>query len=354
MDEINPVSKFLSPLISLICSEETISVPGIVCGTIWGSFPVLGLFAAQFGDHLRYWDHLRAGIICGAVQYSLLYILLTDKPTDKHQYLLHSSSHPYHTKKAIPYSLALRLRRISSKDEFFDTRSTELERYLTKRGYKSNFVRSQTYNPALPNIYKVLRHKQPILHSTERLHEIFKETPVVAYRRSPNLRDILVRAKLQSPATAIQPNHSFGTFRCKSKHGCLTCPHIDNARTNYTFNNTGEVREIKQQMTCKSKNLIYMIERKRCKKQHIGETKRTLRERFTEHRHATNNPSHAYASAAVPTHLNLPDHSIEDMTPIPLELQPTPNTSRRKAREAYLIHRGQTLEPSGMNRRNEH
>ena len=27
--------------------------------------------------------------------------------------------------------------------------------------------------------------------------------------------------------------------------------------------------------------------------------------------------------------------------------QPTPNTSRRKAREAYLIHRGQTLEQSG-------
>ena len=34
------------------------------------------------------------------------------KPTDKHQYLPHSSSHPYHTKKSIPYSLALRLRRI--------------------------------------------------------------------------------------------------------------------------------------------------------------------------------------------------------------------------------------------------
>ena len=32
------------------------------------SFPVLGSFAVQFGDHLWYWDHLRAGIICGAVQ----------------------------------------------------------------------------------------------------------------------------------------------------------------------------------------------------------------------------------------------------------------------------------------------
>ena len=97
-----------------------------------------------------------------------------------------------------------------------------------------------------------------------------------------------------------------------------------------------------------------MIECKRCKKQYIGETKRTLiRERFTEHRQATNNPSYANASAAVATHFNLPDHSIEDMTLIPLELQPTLNISRRKARKAYLIHRGQTLEPSGMNRRKE-
>ena len=64
------------------------------------------------------------------------------RPTDKHQYLLHSSSHPYHTKKSIPYSLALRLRRICSKDDFFDARSTELARCLTKRGYKNNFVKS--------------------------------------------------------------------------------------------------------------------------------------------------------------------------------------------------------------------
>ena len=95
-----------------------------------------------------------------------------------------------------------------------------------------------------------------------------------------------------------------------------------------------------------------MIECTRCKKQYIGESKRTLRERFTAHRQATNNPSHANASAAVPTHFNLPDYSIEDMTLIPLELQTTLNTSRRKAREAYLIHRGQMLEPSRINRRN--
>ena len=34
----------------------------------YDTIPVLGSFAVQFGDHLWYWDHLRAGIICGAVQ----------------------------------------------------------------------------------------------------------------------------------------------------------------------------------------------------------------------------------------------------------------------------------------------
>ena len=42
-------------------------------------------------------------------------VLTTDlyaKPTAKHQYLSRSSFHPLHTKRAIPFSVALRLRRI--------------------------------------------------------------------------------------------------------------------------------------------------------------------------------------------------------------------------------------------------
>lgn len=77
-------------------------------------------------------------------------------------------------------------------------------------------------------------------------------------------------------------------------------------------------------------------------------------ERFTEHRQATNHPNHFNASAAVPTHFNLPDHSIADIWVIALELQPSKHTARRKAREAYLIERSRTLSPDVLNRRNEH
>jgi len=52
MDEINPLSKLLSPVISFTYGEDIISVPRIVCGTIW--------------NHIQSWHHLRSnlGIIC--------------------------------------------------------------------------------------------------------------------------------------------------------------------------------------------------------------------------------------------------------------------------------------------------
>ena len=70
---------------------------------------------------------------------------LYSKPTDKHQLLLSSSCHPQHTKKAIaiPFSLALRIRRICSTDAKFTLRLNELRTYLLARGYGNTFLDSQ-------------------------------------------------------------------------------------------------------------------------------------------------------------------------------------------------------------------
>ena len=70
---------------------------------------------------------------------------LHTKPTNKHQYLLKTSCHPNHTKKVIPFSLFLRIRRLCSTETFFDQRSRELIEYLIKRGYVP--VNSKTAHP---------------------------------------------------------------------------------------------------------------------------------------------------------------------------------------------------------------
>ena len=153
---------------------------------------------------------------------------LYTKPTDKHQYLLHSSCHPLHIKRAIPFSLALRLRRICSSDETFTVRTNELIQYLNNRGYNLSFLKHEvqrvhtitrtdapkpststsnspshvpfiiTYNPALRSLSSVIQKHFNILSSSQRCTNVFKSTPLVAFRRTDNLSDKLVRSKLHT------------------------------------------------------------------------------------------------------------------------------------------------------------
>ena len=65
------------------------------------------------------------------------------KPIDTHQVLDSISCHPYHCKKNIPYSQALRYSRICSDNKKFDQRCKNLEKWLMKRGYIERIVRKQ-------------------------------------------------------------------------------------------------------------------------------------------------------------------------------------------------------------------
>ena len=76
-----------------------------------------------------------------------IYTDLYTKPTDKHQHLLFSSCLHLHTKKAIPFSLALSLRRICSTYETFKTRAAKFTTYLLKR-YNRNLLTKQIQRAA--------------------------------------------------------------------------------------------------------------------------------------------------------------------------------------------------------------
>ncbi|XP_072041052.1 uncharacterized protein [Amphiura filiformis] len=130
---------------------------------------------------------------------------LYSKPTDKHTYLLPSSCHPPHTFSGIPYSQALRVRRICSDPEEEDRHLNNLRSNLLKRAYDPNTIDKQigkakqqdrkslltykpkkkmdrvplvtTYNPAFNNIRSIISRHLHILDADDRLKQIFPLPP---------------------------------------------------------------------------------------------------------------------------------------------------------------------------------
>ena len=101
--------------------------------------------------------------------------LVTDlftKPTDTHPLLHRTSCHPSHTKNGIPYSQALRIRRICSEETFFDKRVGDLKTWLLARGYKENEVDSQVARVRLKNRVALLDTNPQAKDDTRILLEI--------------------------------------------------------------------------------------------------------------------------------------------------------------------------------------
>ena len=78
-----------------------------------------------------------------------------------------------------------------------------------------------------------------------------------------------------------------------------------------------------------------------------------FKDRFNEHRRPVDNPSNISKPTRVSEHFLANDHSANDVTLNPLELIKSNRDRVRKARETYLIEGGKSLEPLGMNKKDE-
>ena len=146
------------------------------------------------------------------------------KPRDTKPYLHWTSAHPPHLKQSVPYSQALRLRRICSSTRVLEQRILEYSNFFVACGFKIDRALSEmrkvlsltqdkslrarerhtpnlialvtTYNPRTSYIAEVANRNWHFLQSKERLAHIFRERPIIAYRRSKSLPDILVSTNL--------------------------------------------------------------------------------------------------------------------------------------------------------------
>ena len=114
-------------------------------------------------------------------------------------------------------------------------------------------------------------------------------------------------------------------------------------------------RSITSHIACNTKNVIYMVQCNRCNLQYIGEISDVSRTDLTN----TDAQSTKLTLNLNPLlflntfSLTLTMHSHTDMQLIPLEKIHSSRGSVRKARESHLMDKAMTLEPHGLNRRDE-
>ena len=108
------------------------------------------------------------------------------------------------------------------------------------------------------------------------MKEVFQNLPMVTYRRPPNLRDKLIRARIPDPPRMRPKRLIPGCLNCP------TCPYLEPG-TVIQSSNTSKKIEINVTFSCRTRNVVYCFTCEKCKLQYIGRTSKSLDERVRGH-----------------------------------------------------------------------
>jgi len=182
----------------------------------------------------------------------------------------------------------------------------------------------------------------------------FKDCRLVsAFSKNKSLADYLVRSKLkvidtehpnfnnyeQNPNSRDEPT---GFNICGSKR-CMTCTHHAISTEIFKSTYTREIFNIKDNISCGCRNVIYLITCRKCQLQYVGETGRELRERVVDHRSAIR----THKNTPIGIHFNEEGHSLLDLSVMAIEQ--SDNSLARKQREEYWQRKLHTKFPKEIN-----
>ena len=340
--------------------------------------------------------HLREGYLIPEV-YS--------KPTDSHEYLHPKSCHPSQVAKNNPYSVALRVRRNCSDrvpdDKMFTENLVKYKAYLLESGYASdgidkhfikvaklkrkdvldgkvkctnrklgakkiNFV--TTSDPMFPNVNQAIKKFQHILEEDDLCKQIFpKGTFSVAYQRGhKNLKELIAPSKIsfRDSKEGIQGKRQYigkcqkcgecgKSIRGRKRASGIYCCQVLEESDQFLSRMTGEKYKIRQDISCKSENIIYLVNCKNCRMQGVGSCK-SFAKRVSNYISSIERKS---PGCKIEQHFLQQGHSIQDFAVlgiVKLENSPPDPIERLREFEGYWMVKLNTLEPHGMNSINEY
>ena len=307
---------------------------------------------------------------------------LYQKPTDRHNFLHHKSYHPSSTKKSLPYSQALRIKRICTSEIDYQTATLELKELFKNRGYNETLIDEcirtateknrqdllhptpkevreapltlvTTYNKSLPNINDIIEKNWNLLGINGEIANKFSKKPLIAYRRNPNLQQLIGGHKIENDKVVKRKVNFEGLCSpCRSKRGNKCCKQM---KTTSTFRNRHSNKEYKifHRVNCKDKNVIYLLECIKCDdKGYVGKSEMETNLRMNGHR----SDARRTDKLAVDTHFLQPDHNFERDAKFTIIEKITkkditgPNLTRLlEQREDFWMNKLGTISPKGFN-----
>ena len=140
------------------------------------------------------------------------------------------------------------------------------------------------YNPIVPDIQKIIQLHAHLLRSSPELLEIFPSKSIFpTYHRTKNLKDILAPSK-NCGDTGVDraESETRGCFKCSSK--CDLCKNFLIQDSMFKSFSTGRTQRINQNLSCSSKNVVYLTSWNKCYWQYVGSTSTEFKVHFRNHK----------------------------------------------------------------------
>ena len=183
-----------------------------------------------------------------------------------------------------------------------------------------------THNPRNEHIFSVAKQLLSILHQSSSLQRIIKPEDFLHSRRQPpNLKKLLTRARFTST-----PDDSFRISKCADPR-CGTCEYLLEGDV-FSFRN-GKTFRVNDNMTCKSRNLIYCMVCPSCGDEYIGQTGTKLADRVRVHKQQIRDPD--VRNTPCSAHFDICGH--RKFTIFPFYKVKLDNENLRKAKEISLL-----------------
>ncbi|XP_053556368.1 uncharacterized protein LOC128647639 [Bombina bombina] len=235
---------------------------------------------------------------------------LYHKPTDRNSILSANSCHPPTLLRGIIKSQMIRVIRNNSNHFAGVSQLQEMRDKFLQRGYKkrivedtlnevltltqdnfiykaakaeteSKLIMATTFAPNTTQAGKILRTHWLLIQSDTRLKFAERMTPMIAYRRGTNLRDILVRTDPKKSYIGATHKNIKGSYKCL---GCTTCNGLISTKT-FHHPQTNKVYTIQHSISCNTTHVIYLLYCP-CSQFYVGKMSGTLRERMANYRRA--------------------------------------------------------------------